>query len=115
MVNRELDNVCGNPHSDHEINSFNTWIENNNLFDIWRLYNGDQKYYTWKHKNRPIMRRIDYLFCNEIFLEKIISADILEIPLTDHRAVKVDASYNIAKKGTGFWKFNNTIMKDLQY
>ena len=70
IANRNLDNMGGNPHNAKEIKAFNEWIEQHKLFDIWRMHNAEDKYYTWKHKNRPIMRRIDYIFCNDIFFRK---------------------------------------------
>ena len=87
----------------------------NSLYDIWRLYNSDQKDFTWKHQRRPILRRIDYMLCNDKFLDKIVSSYITDMPNTDHRAVIVDASYNIVKKGSGFWKFNNSLLKRMEY
>ena len=72
IANRELDNVCGQSHSQREIDSFKIMCEHLQLYDTWRMFNGEDKDYTWKHKIRPIMRRIDYIFCNNKFLEKIV-------------------------------------------
>ena len=61
IANRNLDNMGGNPHNAKEIKAFHEWIEQHKLFDIWRMHNAEDKEYTWKHKNRPIIRRIDYI------------------------------------------------------
>ena len=61
------------------------------------------------------MRRIDYIVCNDILLEKVISTNNIDIPFTDHKGVFVDASYNIVTKGKGFLKFNNTMLKNKEY
>ena len=49
------------------------------------------------------------------FLEKVISTNNIDIPFTDHKGVFVDASYNIVTKGKGFWKFNNTMLRNKEY
>lgn len=115
ISNVAMDNISGKPHSTREIESFNSWAAHGDLFDVWRLFNGDIKDYTWRHKNKSIMRRIDYIFCNKMFLDKIISSDILDIPKTDHRAIRVDASYDSGIKGSGIWKFNNSMLSDIGY
>ena len=115
VLKANLDNICGRPHSNKEIGAFQNFVEENKLFDIWRMFNDDQKQFTWKQKNKPIMRRLDYILCNESFLEKIVSSTISNMPYSDHRAVIIDASYNINVRGSGFWKFNNALLKDKKY
>ena len=61
------------------------------------------------------MRRIDYIFCNKTFLDKIIQSKIADIPMADHRAVIAEAPYNLAVKRNGFWKLNNSVLNDPEY
>ena len=43
ILNPAMDNIRGKPHNTREIDLFNKWVDHNELFDIWRLLNGNTK------------------------------------------------------------------------
>ena len=115
VLNPKLDNLAGCCHPKKEIISFNNTLQECQLQDIWRCHNEDQKEHTWRHKSLPIMRRIDYILGNDKLLQKTVQCSILDIPLTDHRAVHSEIVTETVKQYSGYWKFNNELLKDDNY
>ena len=115
ILNKELDNLGGNPHPNREIVAFNKLMNECELYDIWRLHNHESRDFTWRHKSQPILRRIDYILGNEKIVEKCVHSNIVDMPLTDHRAVIVDLQTQNVEMGPGYWKFNNSLLSDIEY
>ena len=110
-----LDNISGNLHPLREINTFKQFISDNKLYDLWRMYNEENKEYTWRHKSRPIMRRIDYILTNENMFNKSRYSSISTLPLTDHKCVIGEFQTHDMELGPSFWKFNNSLLSDQNY
>ena len=115
VMNIHLDNLGGNPHPTKEVNALNTFVSQLNLYDLWRDHNGEIKEFTWRHKSKPIMRRIDYLFANNHLAEKCTSCAIINMPLTDHKSVLCDIAVTEYEFGRSYWKFNNSLLNDIRY
>ena len=82
------------------------------LNDTWRDRNPEVRAYTYRrNKPYPIASRIDFAL---IFagLDKQVDA-CFYVPgiFTDHRAYFVSITPNKVRKGTGFWKLNNSLLQ----
>ena len=104
--------AINNPRSRHEIIKLK---ESNNLHDPWRLYNPSVLKYTWLRKN-PIKRsRLDFFLFSEELLSSIDKIEIKSGYRTDHSSVELDLIISDFRKGRGFWKFNNSLLKDKDF
>ena len=114
-LNSTLDNLGGQNHNVAEINGFKNFVNNTGLLDTWRLFNMNNKEYTWKHKHRAILRRIDYVFMNDCTFNKVSNINIINIPNSDHRGYLCCLDDAKMPKGPSYWKFNNSLLNDIDY
>ena len=115
VMNNDIDIISGLDHKKEEVEMFKRKMVNLNLYDTWRLFNPDNKEYTWHRKSPMIARRLDYIFSNSDLFDKIISCEIMSAPATDHRAVIAEVQFTQVKRGPYYWKFNNSLLKDIEY
>ena len=89
--------------------------EDFNLVYPFRELKGNEKRYTWR-KNNPLKQaRLDFFLVSECFMPSILNVDTLPSYRSDHSTVVLSIKINEFKKGTGLWKFNNSLLKDLEY
>ena len=112
VISNSMDIVSGRPHSKVEVEKFNEVITSLDLFDVWRGFYPEEKEYTWSRQNPFIARRLDYCFASENFLQMCASCEILSVPFTDHRAVSLDVCSSSFVRGPGYWRFNNSLLKE---
>ncbi len=110
----DIDNISGDRHNKDEIQAMQN-IGNNSLIDIWRLFHENEKEYTWRHKSKNIIRRLDYIFGNEIFFQKVLNCEIVDFGNTDHRGVICNFGDEKIDWGKSYWKLNNSYLKDAMY
>ena len=92
-----------------------TLKEDFNLVDTFRELKRNEKRYTWR-KNNPLKQaRLDFLLVSECFMPNVLNVDTLPSYRSDHSTVVLSFKINEFKKGTGLWKFNNSLLKDLEY
>ena len=89
-----------------------------NLFDIWRDSNICKRMYTWKRKlasGNIQMGRLDFILVSETLLGNCRKESIVPGFRSDHSAVDVTLVFNEVKRGRTFWKFNSTLLKNINY
>ena len=61
--------------------------------------------------------RLDYFLISKELRDLVTSCKIIHAPQTDHSAVSIAFKSETMdqKKGPGFWKFNNSLLKDEKY
>ena len=85
----------------------------NDLIDIWRVLNPNDKQFTCHRSNPPSKSRIDFFLTSHSVLEDTMpAASIVEGYLTDHKMCCLSASLTPAPRGGSFWKFNNSLLGD---
>ncbi|KAK3090919.1 hypothetical protein FSP39_015721 [Pinctada imbricata] len=90
----------------------------NKLVDPWLVMNKNNQQYTWRRKHNPNeASRIDFFLIHSDLQPKIKKADIRPVPIqyTDHQAVSLFIDIQIVKRGPGYWKLNNNLLKDTEY
>ena len=87
------------------------------LSDIWRRRNSDIERFTWSNKSRKIQVRLDFFLISKNLSSDVQSCSIVDSPESDHSAITLHLkSHNLMQpKGTGFWKFNNSLLEDCEY
>ena len=98
------------------VTNLKSLIKSHNVIDIWRHLNKGKNQYTWKRKNGIEKSRIDFWLIEDSLLPLILSTDIRPalIQHTDHMAISLKLNVP-CKRGKGFWKFNNNLLKDNEY
>ena len=88
----------------------------NDLVDIWRIRNPDDKNFTWRQKNPIIQRRLDYWFISDMLQEDVVKSEIVTSIKTDHLAITLENdSLDDQQRGPSFWKSNNSLLEDLVF
>ena len=71
VLSNENDIISGEKHPTSLVESFNNFIHETDLEDIWRIFNPDIKEYTWsrRSKGKFTARRLDYILLNDNAIE----------------------------------------------
>ena len=86
------------------------------LRDIWRVYNPDSREMSWrKSGNISKGSRIDLALVSGGLDQNAQWVQYLPGIKTDHRAIYVLLELNPFERGRGYWKFNNTLLKDKEF
>ena len=89
-------------------------MNNLDLLDIWRIQNPSVKRYSWRGPNKK-QGRLDY-FCISSDLEPfVVTSDIGISYRSDHSPVRIDLKFINQIRGKGTWKFNNSLLKDIDF
>jgi hypothetical protein len=85
------------------------------LMDCWREQNLEVYQYTWFKKNPIEKARLDFFLISSTLFTDLDSTYILPGYRTDHSMVVLNLEMGKFKKGTSYWKFNNSLLKDLTF
>ena len=64
-----------------------SFLEEHEMIDIWRLRHPDEKCYTWRTLNPIIQRRLDYFLVSDTLQANISSCNIISNTFSDHLAI----------------------------
>ncbi|WP_419623904.1 endonuclease/exonuclease/phosphatase family protein, partial [Thiolapillus sp.] len=115
VLDNELDIISGEKHNKREVEAFNTLVSDLDLTDSWRTLHRDEKEYTWCRNSPFTARRLDYILVSNTLAAHLTHSEITSIPLSDHRAVETTLSFHNFKRGPSYWKFDNSLLKDIHY
>ena len=84
--------------------------------DTWRVKNPSNKRFTWRQKTPLIQCRLDFFLTSDHIYDSISDLDIIPTIHSDHSAITLSfQTINSANRGPGFWKLNNSLLKDKAY
>ena len=88
-----------------------------NLTDVWQSLNPDLESFTRRNKSFKIQCRLDYFLVSQDLCRLATSCKIVHAAETDHSEILIHFKKDTAnqRKGPGFWKFNNSLLKDEKY
>jgi exonuclease III len=90
-----------------------SWMEINEISDIWRIKNPNKRKYTWISNTTPkIMTRIDYFLMSDNLQCFYKDTNIVPGYMTDHSCTTLTLEVPDSTRGKGFWKFNSNLAKD---
>ena len=91
-------------------------MEQENFIDVWRVMNEDKKQYTWGRLNPTKKQaRLDYFLVSDTTFSFVTHSDIVPGYRTDHSGIILKLKLQESERGRGYWKFNNTLLKDKKY
>ena len=92
------------------------YIEEENLLDVWRVSYEDSRKYTWRRLNPVIKQaRLDFYLISENMFQFVTDTKIIPGYRTDHSGITLKLKLIDSKRGRGYWKLNNTLLKDKDY
>ena len=116
VMNHSMDKKNGTNIKKKCIADLKNIIQNFNLDDIWRKKNPTKKSFTWSQRTPFIECRLDYFFIQTNMTKNVKGTDIDHLNIkSDHRPIYLDLDMTVAKRGPGYWKFNNSLLKDEQF
>ena len=116
-LNHRLDKL-DSLQEQHDSRNYRAYISSfldvNNIADVWRVINPDKKFFTWHQGNKR--SRLDYIFISEHLSNYVEDSGILPAIQSDHSRITLSLKTgNEATKGRGFWKFNSSLLHDQNY
>ena len=115
-VNKDRRNTyCNNNKARDEVLGL---MEEFSLKDTWRMQNVEKEEFSWfKHqRNKEIKAsRIDLALVSGGLDQRVQAPTYLSSIKTDHRALYMVIEFNSFERGTGYWKFNNTLLQDKSF
>ena len=61
--------------------------ENLDLLDVWRIYNPDDRRYTWRQQQPKVQCRLDFFLISQNVIDDVTNADIVPGYKTDHSMI----------------------------
>ena len=97
-------------------NLISTSMEMFDLIDIQRIRHPKLRKFTYESKSLRLKSRIDFFLIAKDLSVTIKKSEIIPAIAPDHNAISISLTLpNKCPRGPGFWKFNNTLLKDPQY
>ena len=90
-------------------------INDRHLIDPYRDAHPDIKRYTWRRKQPFQQARLDFFLVSEDLLTSVKKCTIENSYRSDHSPVILGLCFNKFIKGKPLWKFNNSLLKDIEY
>ena len=117
VYNVNLDRSGGNPRPwKGSVKVLDEILDAYNLIDIWRVYHGDKKGFTWRrHQPALIQSRLDYFLISDFLQQNVKNIEIVPGLESDHSAVSLILHDDNWKRGPGYWKFNESLLYDETY
>lgn len=92
------------------------WADESDLVDIWRLKHPDIFQYTWSRRRpAPIFCRLDFYLVSFGVCDLIVDTLITPGFKSDHSGVRLRIKLFENVRGPNFWKFNTSLLSDLDY
>ena len=85
------------------------------LVDVWREYYPQSRAYTWRKFNSTKQGRLDYFLISDELTSDICKLKIEHGYRSDHSAVILSLKKEEIQRDRPFWKFNNSLLKDMDY
>lgn len=71
--------------------------------------------YTWRKNNPLKCARLDFFLITDSMLNRALSCEILPAYRSDHSRISLRLKLAFESRGKGFWKFNCSLLKDINY
>lgn len=96
-------------------NSVLSFMERESMCDIWRELNPEAKTFSWRKKNPIKFARLDFFLISSHLVPYITNTFIEPGFQSDHSIIGIEIDFSRVKLGRGFFKFNNSLLQDVDY
>ena len=111
----DYENYKYNNHNEKSRKFLITQINDNQLVDPFRHLHGAIRKYTWKMLSPLQKGRLDFFLIDQNLLSFVRNCDIDISYRSDHSIIVLELQFSKQEHGKGFWKFNNSLLKDKEY
>ena len=104
--------------AEHNVNAktkLKEGMENLGLVDVFREFHPDKKRFSWRQFGGNKRARLDLFIISATLLPFIEQTDILPGISSDHSITTLEIDFSKFSRGRGFFKFNNSLLKDSEY
>lgn len=116
IMDKELDSMdyknINNPKARIEVFHL---MDTLNLKDVFREMYPQKKRFSWRKKSPIKQARLDFFLVSESLLSSAMCVEYENSYRSDHSPVLLSLKINNFIKGSGFWKFNNSLLTDKEY
>ena len=79
-------------------------------------YECNRKRFTWRRKKTVRKQaRLDFFLMSDNISQFVMASQIIPGFRTDHNSIILKLKLHENDRGKGYWKFNNTLLKDKEY
>ena len=115
VLDNDLDKKGGKPKSSKSAGIINNFLDENDWLDVWRHFNPNRFWYTWKGGKPLVMTRLDYVFMPLGSLAAVADIEILPATVSDHSPIVMRLDSNLTLRGPGYWKLNTRHLEDSRF
>ena len=115
VLDPKLDKKGGNPPNKKSIKVLQNIITSMNLNDCYRHKYPHKKEYTWRQTTPKVHCRLDYFLVSNNINNSAKNIQIVYMPFTDHKSIKLKFELEQQKKRPNLWKFNNSFLQDTDF
>ena len=90
-------------------------MEDLGLIDIFRHLNPHKKRYSWRQFGGSRRARLDYFLTSTALVPFVEKTEITAGVASDHSLSCLTIDFSKFQRGKGFFKFNNSLLKDYEY
>ena len=92
------------------------WLDLFDFIDAYRLNYDEKKEFTWRKLNPDRKQaRLDFFLINFDVVNHLDDCQIVPGYRSDHSGVILKLDFFEHPRGKGYWKFNNSLLKDRKY
>ena len=109
---KSLDTDGGNPSvKTKSLSKLQEIMTENDLCDIFRIRNSQERHFTWRNKNPFKQRRLGFFLISDSLQELVVDSKIIPSVQSDHSAIVLKLSpTNEGERGRSYGKFNNSLL-----
>ena len=117
VINTRLDRFPAKHVSDVSRKPLNDLMTTMQLVDIWRKLNPDSITFSRSRQNMGYFTasRIDRFLVSEELCSNVKHCNYSPYPCSDHDRVELQLDLATIPRGTGYWIFNNSLLKDDEF
>lgn len=120
VINSELDRKFSHCNNDRAKEAFLSFADEKELMDVWRSLNPEAKQYSCCRPNSDSddwykFSRLDMFFVSQGLFGSISKSVMQAGFQSDHSFVIFDIDLRQKKRGPGYWKFNNSYLREKEF
>ena len=116
MLDVQVDKKGGRPTTHkNSLKEVQNIINSLDLKDIWRVFNPDNKRFTWRRNKPKIHCRLDFFLTSNSLSLALTKADILPGYKTDNSLITIHLKNKNNPRGPGFWKLDTSFLSNSEH
>ena len=115
-INPEMDNLnYANIRNNNSRIKLKELMQEYAFADVFRAIHGNKKQFTWNKIGGRQRARLDMCISSQSMIPYITNFETLAAYKSDHRPIMVTIDFTSFTRGKGYWKFNDSLLNDINY